>query len=84
MKCILCGSDMQPGGIVTQGVSVMWVPLFEFEKKGIQKLIYENGKAIGHTDLIWGRTKISNAYFCQKCNKVIGIFDVSNVSNHFY
>lgn len=33
MKCILCGSDMQQGGIITQGVSAMWVPETEFQKK---------------------------------------------------
>ena len=76
MKCIFCGSDMQPGVIVTQSVSAMWVPLSEFQKKEIKKLIYTNGKALGHANIIWGQTKIPNAYFCQKCNKVIGVFDV--------
>lgn len=83
MECILCGSDIQLGGIVTQGVSAMWIPLSEFEKKGIRKLIYENGKTIGYTDIIWGQTKIPNAYFCPKCNKIIGIFDVSDNPSHF-
>lgn len=76
MKCILCGSDMQQGGIITQGVSAMWVPETEFEKKGIRKLIYEKGKKIGHANIILNQTKIPNAYFCPKCNKIIGIFDV--------
>ena len=46
MKCILCDAKMLQGGIVTQGVSVTWIPQIEFQKKGIKKLIYKNGKNI--------------------------------------
>ena len=79
MKCIVCGAEMQPGGIVANGITVMWVPRREFQKKGLGKLIYEGGKSIGHTtisDMVFGQTRIPNAYYCEHCNKIIGIFDV--------
>lgn len=78
MKCILCDAKMLQGGIVTQGVSAIWIPQIEFQKKGIKKLIYKNGKNIGSSDVVLGQTKISNAYFCSNCNKIIGIFDVND------
>ena len=79
MKCIVCGAEMQPGDIVASGITVMWVLRREFQKKGIRKLIYEGGKSIGHSnvsDMVFGQTKIPNAYYCEHCNKIIGIFDV--------
>ena len=41
MKCIYCGSDMQLGGIVTQGVSAMWFPQESLKKSRLSKIIFE-------------------------------------------
>lgn len=79
MQCILCGEEMEQGGIVADGIMVSWVPLREFQKKGLRKLVYVDAKSIGHSnicDMAFGLTKIPNAYYCRKCNKVMGIFDV--------
>lgn len=79
IKCIVCGAEMEQGGIVTSGITVLWVPRREFQKKGLRKLMYKDGKSIGHgtiTDMVIGQTRIPNAYYCENCNKVIGIFDV--------
>lgn len=78
MKCPICNNEMEEGGIITEGISTMWVPLNQFNKKGLKKLMYSKGKMIGKPNIIIGQTKISNAFFCEKCNKVIGVFDVPN------
>ena len=78
MNCIICNSTMEPGGIISEGVSTMWVPLNEFNKRGPKRLVYSGGKRLGTPNILIGQTRISNAFFCKKCNKVIGIFDAGN------
>lgn len=78
VKCPICGNDMQPGGIIANDVVVMWHPQAEFEKKGLRQLAFFDGKAIGQSSVLWGKTKIPNAHYCDKCNKIVGIFDVTN------
>ncbi len=78
MKCPICGKEMQDGGIVVDGVAPMWVPKEQFDRKGLKRIIYREGRSIGKTNIILGQTKISGAFFCRECNKVIGIFDVTN------
>ncbi|KPU42697.1 hypothetical protein OXPF_37510 [Oxobacter pfennigii] len=77
MNCPLCNCEMEEGGIITSGVSAMWVPMEQFSKKGIRRLIYTNGRVIGKSNVVFGQTKISNAFFCEHCNKIVGIFDVN-------
>lgn len=43
MKCIYCGSDMQLGGIVTQGVSAMWFPQESLKKSRLSKSFLKAG-----------------------------------------
>ena len=43
MKCIYCGSDMQLGGIVTQGVSAMWFPQESLKNHVFQKSFLKAG-----------------------------------------
>ena len=69
MKCIYCGSDMQLGGIVTQGVSAMWFPQESLKKSRLSKIIFEGGIAIGKKDYLWGPTILTDAYYCRKCKK---------------
>ena len=38
MKCPLCGRDMQEGGRIIDGVAPGWVPLEQFNKKGLGRL----------------------------------------------
>lgn len=76
MKCIYCGSDMQLGGIVTQGVSAMWFPQESLKKSRLSKIIFEGGIAIGKEDYLWGQTILTDAYYCQKCKKIIGVFSI--------
>ena len=76
MKCIYCGSNMQLGGIVTQGVSAMWFPQENLQKPHFFKIVFEGGISVGKNDYLWGQTLLTDAYYCPQCRKIIGIFDV--------
>lgn len=78
MNCPICKNKMQEGGLLTDGVASGWVPLEEFNKKGVSKLVYTGLRTIGKADIFLRQTKIPNAFYCRKCNKVVGIFDVTN------
>ena len=69
MKCIYCGSDMQLGGIVTQGVSAMWFPQESLKKSRLSKTIFEGGIAIGKKDYLWGTDDTNRCLYCRKCKK---------------
>ena len=77
MKCPICGKEMIEGGIIGNGaMSIDWYPKKEFEKKWYKTLYYKGGKSLGSS--LVKVTKISNAWYCPDCNKVTGIFDVSD------
>ena len=80
MNCPCCGKEMEKGGIITGGVTAMWHPLAEFEKKGLKQLVYTGGKPIGNSSILFSQTKIPNAHYCGHCNKVVGIFDVADMN----
>ena len=40
------------------------------------KIIFEGGIAIGKKDYLWGQTMLTDAYYCQKCKKIIGVFSI--------
>lgn len=78
MKCPICNGEMQEGGLIIDGVSPGWVPMEQFRKKGLKRMIYTGLRSIGETSILWRETKVPNAFFCKNCNKVVGIFDVTN------
>ncbi len=79
MNCPLCGSEMQEGGLIAQGlVPPCWVPLSEFQKKGLKSLVHFGPKPIGKTNTLLSQTKVPNAFYCEHCSKIMGIFDVTN------
>lgn len=80
MNCPCCGKEMEKGGIITGGVTAMWHPMKEFEKKGLKRLVYTDGKPIGKSNVLLSQTMIPNAYFCQNCNKIIGFFDIEDMN----
>ena len=53
----------------------------QFQKKGIKRLMHTGMRTMGESSILLGQTKISNAYFCKSCNKIMGIFDVKNNLN---
>ena len=75
MKCPICNLE---GGIIVNDVVCGWVPIEQIKKKGIKRLIYTGIRTMGEYSIILNQTKISNAYFCKNCNKIMGIFDVTN------
>ena len=80
MDCPICKTAMEKGGIVTGGVTAMWHPMEEFEKKKWKRLVYTGGKAIGKSSILSNQTRIPNAYFCRNCNKIIGYFDIEEMN----
>ena len=76
MYCQRCGKEMEPGGIITGGVTALWHPRKEFEKSGLKALYYTGGKPIGRSSILLKQTKIPDAWYCPNCNTVTGIFEV--------
>ena len=78
MKCPLCHQEMEEGGLIIDGTRPAWVPIEEFEKKGLSRLLYTGCRTIGQTNFILSQTRVPNAHFCRNCNKIVGIFDITN------
>lgn len=78
MKCPICNNEMQEGGLIIDGVAPGWVPLEQFQKKGLKRLLYTGLRRIGTANILLRQTKVPNAFFCPNCNKVVGIFDATN------
>ena len=45
---------------------------------GLGRLLYTGLRTIGTSNILLRQTKVPHAFFCQSCNKVAGIFDVTN------
>lgn len=71
---------MEKGGLIGGGVTLQWFPQAQFGKKGLRRLLYTGGKAIGKSNVLLGQTRVPNAYFCKDCKKVAGIFDVEEMN----
>lgn len=78
MKCPICGGEMQAGGIVVEGVAAGWVPMEQFEKKGLKRFLYKGVRRIGNANVLLRQIKVPNAHYCPFCKKIIGVFDVTD------
>ena len=78
MNCPICGAQMEEGGLIIDGVDPGWVTMGELKKKGAARLLYTGLRTIGKTNILLGHTRVPKAFFCKKCNKIVGIFDVTN------
>ena len=78
MICPICGGEMEEGGLIASGISVMWFPLEQFAKKGLERLWYEGRKVSRKVELPSRPYRIPGAYYCRGCQKIIGIFDISH------
>lgn len=76
MVCPVCGKEMEKGGLIGGGVTLQWFPQAQFGKKGLRRLLYTGGKAIGKSNVLLGQTRVPGAYYCSDCKKVAGVFDV--------
>ena len=69
---------MEKGGIVAEkAITVMWHPESEFQKKGLRSISFTSGRLLGSHHPFRGVVKIPDAWYCGKCEKVTGIFDVT-------
>ena len=50
----------------------------QFAKKGLKRMAYTGLRTIGKSNILLGQTRVPDAYFCPICNKVMGVFDVTN------
>ena len=78
MNCPICGAHMEEGGLIIDGVAPGWVPMDQFQKRGAKRLLYTGLRTIGKTNILLGQTRVPGAFFCKDCNKIVGIFDVTN------
>ena len=78
MNCPICGAHMEEGGLIIDGVAPGWVPMEQLRKKGAKRLLYTGLRTIGKTNILLGQTRVPGAFFCKNCNKIVGIFDVTN------
>ena len=69
MICPICGGEMEEGGLIASGISVMWFPLEQFAKKGLERLWYGGGKSVGKSNYLLGHTRIPGAYTAAAARK---------------
>lgn len=65
-------------GDIIDGVTPGWVPMEQFQKKGVKRFVHTGLRTIGKTNILLGQTKVPNAFFCKMCNNIVGVFDVTN------
>lgn len=76
LKCPVCNAEMQLGGLVANGQWVLWYAETDYKKHAFKRFFIKNHKKLGHPR--WdGSTGIDNAFYCENCDKIIGIFDIS-------
>lgn len=81
MICPICGKEMTKGGIILSGIKLAgeftWYSQKEFDKKGLKDWHRNNRKNIDAKRSLRGEEKFNDAYFCESCNKIVGIFTIN-------
>ncbi|MHC1723532.1 MAG: PF20097 family protein [Aminipila sp.] len=81
MICPICGKEMTKGGIILSGITLSgeftWYSQNEFDKKGLKAWDRSNRKNIDARRSLMGEEKFDDAYFCESCNKIVGIFTIN-------
>lgn len=78
MNCPICGGVMEEGGLIINSVMPGWVPMEQFKKRGLRRLLYTGLRTIGKSNYLLGQTRVDNAFYYPKCRKIVGLFDVTN------
>ena len=81
MKCPFCSREAQEGGLIAESVVIGWIPLKEIKKGPLKELIrlsFPGLRTISNRSYRVKCAKVPNAYYCEHCNKVFGIFDVTD------
>lgn len=71
MKCPMCDNEMQEGGLKIDGVAPGWVPMEEFQKKGLKRIVHTGLRTIGETSILLGQTKVPNVFFVSLAIKLL-------------
>ncbi len=77
MRCYFCAGEPEEGGLIVSGLQVGWVPMEQFKRKGLKRLVYSGVKSIGKINYVMQQVRVPNAYYCPSCKKVMGAFDVT-------
>lgn len=78
MRCPFCDEEMERGGLIVSGrilSPLEWYPAAEFSKKGLKSWNRTDGKELLDEVALFG-SKYKDAFYCHRCNRVIGVFDV--------
>ena len=59
MKCPICNNEMIEGGLVIDGVAPGWVPMEEFQKKGLKRIVHTGLRTIGKSSVLFSQTEES-------------------------
>ena len=54
MKYPMCDKEMQEGGLIIDGVASGWVPMEQFQKKGVKRIVHTGLRTIGKTNILLG------------------------------
>ena len=77
MLCPHCGKEMEKGGMIAKAdmvaipVHLVWYPMDEYEKKGLEASSRVRGKKLDEDKLLPGSVRIDDVYYCERCNRVI-------------
>lgn len=69
---------MQEGGLIASTTSIGWVPLAQFQKKGVERLVYTGYRTLGKSNYLLNQTRVPGAWYCETCHTVTGTFEVTN------
>lgn len=72
MRCPICGCEMEEGGLIVDGVAPGWVPMEQFERKGLKRLVYTGLRTIGTANVLLGQTKFPMPSFARAAIKSWG------------
>lgn len=78
MNCPICGGVMEEGGLIINSTAPGWVPMEQFKRRGLKRLLYTGLRTFGRSNYLLGQTRVENAFYCQSCKKIVGLFDVTN------
>jgi len=62
MKCPICNKAMQEGGLIIDGVASGWVPMDQFQKRGLKRVWISGVRTIGKPNILLRQTKVPNAF----------------------
>ncbi len=78
MNCPICGKEMEKGGLVSDGFVIGWREEKKLHAISPNRLFYGDLKPMGKQNKPLREVVVDGAYYCQSCEKITGIFDVTD------